>query len=217
MSTYNKNAYYFIPIAEITPEMLSFMSNGSLKTIRKSVRPIDGKIMGICKHGFMNPAPKCFENYKAYSHEETLNLMQSKAWNLYAPLQEIRRNYDFNDIYNKFENNLFIESCGRMYITVFSILKFKFYQFSFDFLKKEYKWKIFNSPKFEKANESTMLMMNSFFDLIDFETFEKIEKFRLIRNSISHSFEEKYTPQEIELSLRIMNEFIEKEFNSHPF
>lgn len=174
---YNTINYFFIPLKEITEEMLSHMSNATFDTIRKSVRPIDGKIHGICEHIETDNLPVYFRKYKAYSHEEALKLVNSKEWNLSAPIQEIRTEYSWSFVLTQFNQGSIIEAFGHTYITVFSILKFKFLVHSKRYLNDDHKWRIFNTQKLEKANEVTMLTLCYFFDLISREQYETIDKY----------------------------------------
>ena len=216
MSRFNNNIYYFIPLKEIQKEHMEYMSNSTLDKIRKSVRPIDGKIHGICAHGKLEKTPTQFKKHKGYSHEETLELIKSKEWNLYKPIEELIADFDFSSILELFEQGHLIEAVSQMHIFLFNLLNYKFYLFSFDYLNQDYKWKLFKSNKLEKANESAMLLLNAFFDLITKSQHDQIDKFRLIRNNLCHSFEKKYENEDILQSINEMNEFIKEELKVQP-
>lgn len=216
MSRYNDSLYYFIPLNEIKEEHMEFMSNSTIDTIRKSVRPIDGKIHAICSHSKLDYIPDQFKKYKGYTHQETLELIQSKEWNIYNPLEEFNANYDFDNIIELFENGNLIEAVSRMHISLFTLLNYKFYLFSFSYLNQDYKWKLFKSNKLEKANESTILLLNTFFDLITKDQHDQIDRFRIIRNNLCHSFERKFEDVEIKKTLNQMNDFVREELKKHP-
>ena len=192
------------------------MSNATLDTIRKSVRPIDGKIHGVCEHESYKELPEYFQKYKPYTHKEVLEAMESKEWNIYMPLLELERTYDREYVESEFEAERFLESFGQAYIAVFTILKFKFFRFSWDYLNDKNKWSVFNTPKLERANEYTMLTLCYFFDQISYEDFERIDRFRGIRNALCHQLEHKYSLNEMKESLTNANDFISRELHGAP-
>lgn len=208
---YNSKKYYFLPLEQITDQMIEDAVQTSRKTLRKSVRPIDGKIHAVIKFTGSNPVPEYMSSYKQYSHEEILEALNTPEWNLYLPIQELHKRYDFNKVMGDFNSGKIIQSFGEVYITIFQILKFKFFTHSIAFLDSEEKWKLFTKGnRFEKANESTMLDLNYFYNLITKEEKVTIDNFRNIRNDVSHSFETQYTPEELRESLNEVDKLVKK-------
>lgn len=190
---------------EITDEMIRDSEQTSRDTLRKSIRPIDGKIHAVLKFTDTNPLPKYMKTYKPYSHKETLDSLNSPEWNLNQPIQDLIRKYDFDSIIEKFDSKNIIQCFGEMYITIFQILKFNFFLHSKKYLDSEDKWKLFKGNRFEKANEYTMLELNYFYNLITKDEKEIIDDFREKRNSISHSFDQKFTNEELRKSIEQTN------------
>ena len=189
MSRFNSLKYYLVPLNELTDDMVEVSCLTSRETARLSVRPIDGKIYTVIK--FMNsiPVPDYMNSYKEYTHEEVLNSLRTPEWNLHQPMLDLEADYDFKKVLVNFNDHNFIQSFGEMYITVFQILKFKFFIHSMDFLDDDNKWKIFSKgSRFEKANEFTLLELNYFYNLISKEEKDFLNLFRDTRNEVSHSF-----------------------------
>ncbi|WP_338759728.1 hypothetical protein WAF17_12205 [Bernardetia sp. ABR2-2B] len=214
--SYNDSIYYFIPLDEITDEMINDSTQGGHRdTMPKSTRPIDGKIHGVIEFLSSKPIPNYMEKHKkrGYSHEKALEVISSKEWNLYRPIEELRSKYNFDKILQDFNINRKIQAFGELYIIIFQILKFKFLMHNLDYLDSEEKWKAFSrSQRFEKANESTMLELNYFYNLISKSEKDKIDKFRNIRNSIAHSFDKTYTNEEMLNSLSEIKEIVDDYF-----
>lgn len=214
--SYNDSIYYFIPLDEITDEMINDSTQrGNRDSMRTSIRPIDGKIHGVIKFVGSEPIPNYMRKHekRRYSHKDALDLTNSKEWNLFIPIQDLRNTYNFEKILEDFNTNREIQAFGELYIIVFQILKFKFLMHNLEYLNSEEKWKAFSkSQRFEKANESTMLELNYFYNLITKTEKDKIDTFRNIRNSIAHSFDRSYTNEEMLNSLSEMKEIIDDYF-----
>lgn len=188
--------------------MLEHM-NGTYESLRKSVRPIDGKIYGVCEINYEEgKLPEYYKRHKPYSHSEILQVMNTKEWNLYGPMDELRKTYNWEYVTANFESHRYLEAFGHVYITVFSCLKFRFLIHSYDFLNDIEKWKIFKTNKFENANEVSMLQMCYFFDLISHSHYKSIDDFRVLRNSINHEFNTSVNHEVCGKALADMNEFI---------
>ena len=208
---YNSKKYYFIPLEEITDQMIEDAVQTSRETLRKSVRPIDGKIHAVIKFTGSKPVPEYMLGYKQYSHEEILKAIQTSEWNLTRPIHELQKKYDFKKVIEDFNSGKVIQSFGEVYIIIFQILKFKFFIHNIELLDNEDKWKLFTKgSQFEKANEYTMLELNYFYNLITKEEKEIIDDFRNIRNDISHSFETKYTIDQLKDSINGVDSIITK-------
>ncbi len=207
----NSYKYYLIPLEEITDQMIEDACQTSRDTLRKSVRPIDSKIHAVIKFVRSKPVPGYMNGYKQYSHEETLRAVHTAEWNLTQPIHELQKKYDFNRIIENLDTGRIIQSFGEVYITIFQILKFKFFIHSMAFLDSEEKWKLFTKgSRFEKANEYTMLELNYFYNLITKQEKEIIDNFRNIRNAVSHSFETQFTLEQLRNSIGKVNKIISK-------
>ena len=208
---YNSKKYYFIPLEEITDQMIEDAIQTSRDTLRKSVRPTDGKIHAVIKFTESKPVPEYMNDYKQYSHEEILKAIQTPEWNLTQPIYELQKKYDFDKIIADFEAGNIIQSFGEAYITIFQILKFKFFIHSKVYLDSEEKWKIFTKGnRFEKANEYTTLELNYFYNLITKDEKKLIDNFRNIRNDVSHSFETQFTFEQLRNSIDEVDKIIRK-------
>jgi len=210
---YNSKKYYLIPLTEITDQMIDEAIQTSRDTLRKSSRPIDGKIHAVIKFTGSKPVPNYMSGYKQYSHEAILTALQSPEWNLWEPLQELKNRYSFKKILEDFDSGNIIQSFGEAYITIFQILKFKFFVHSMEYLDTEEKWKVLTGNRFEKANEYTMLELSFFYNLISSEEKKVIDDFRNMRNSVAHKFESQYSNDELKGSLIEIDKIIQKHLN----
>ena len=204
--------YYLVPLEDITDEMVMESKQTSRDTIRKSIRPISGKIHGILAFRGEKP-PSYMSKYKAYTAFEVREKVQTPDWNITQTIWSLMDRYDFNRIKADFDNGRIIQSYGELYITVFQILKFKFFTHHLSYLDSPEKWNLFiKGSRFEKANEYTMLELNFFYNLISQSELEIIDKFRNIRNDIAHSFDISFSREEMIIMMNSIDELISKYF-----
>jgi hypothetical protein len=213
VSRFNSLKYYFIPISDLTDDMVLQSCLTSRETARLSVRPIDGKIHTIIKFMPSTPLPDYMKSYKEYTHEEILNATRTSEWNLHQPIVDLQATFNFEKVLSDFDQQNYIQCFGETYITVFQILKFKFLIHSMDYLDDENKWKIFSKgSRFEKANEFTLLELNYFYNLISKEDKDFLTLFRNLRNDVSHSFVNDSKKDEWRNNLIEVNKLIVKYF-----
>ena len=181
-------AYYFIPEDEVTDAMFENCDIKLGQPLRKSIRPVKGKILCILDYSDKNKVPACMKKYTAYSHKKAREIVHTSDWDFGIEPISLRKRYDFEYIKELFNKELYIQSFGEQYITLFSALKLALLKEHHNYLNSISKWKVFKR-RFEKANEEFILNISFFFDLIDENEHDKINQFRDHRNQISHTFE----------------------------
>lgn len=206
----NTRKYYLIPLEEVSDKMIEDAILTSRETLRTSVRPIDGKIHAVIKFTGSKPVPAYMSKYKQFDHKEILEAIRTPEWNLSQPIHDLQKRYDFTKILHDFEAGNCIQSFGEMYITIFQILKFKFFTHSKKYLNSPSKWKVFKERQFEDANEYAMLQFNFFYDLISEDEKNIIDRFRIKRNAMAHSFDHNYDKVELKSSLEELDEIVTK-------
>lgn len=209
---FNNHIYYALPIDDLTDQMIEDSLLTSRETIRPSVRPIDGKIYTIFKFDGNKSLPQYMSKFKKHqlTHEQALNYVDSPEWNLHKPIQELKERYDFQHIKEVFEQGYYIQCLGEMYITIFSLLKFRFFIHHLQYLNTKEKWNIFKTNRFENSKETALTELCLFYDLITPEEIKVIEEFKNIRNDFSHSFEHRFSKEQIDESLTKLDTLVTK-------
>lgn len=204
------NVYYLIPFDEITEDIIAIARQTSRDTVRKSIRPIGGRIHGIVSFSPTTTTPSFLSRYPKYSHAEILQAIRSHEWDLHHPINTLSDRYNYINLIHDFESGRIIESFGHMYITIFAILKYKFFIHHKSYLDSEDKWQIFiKGQRFEKSNEYSLLEMNYLYNLITPSERETIERFRTIRNDVTHSFDHSHTTSEMREVISKVNDIIQ--------
>ena len=204
---YNNNAYYFIPLSKISEKMIEDGQVGG----RKSIRPISGELQTIMKYPDIDNQPEHMRGFRAYSHKEALEITKEKhEWNLIAPLLGLSDRYSLESVLANIDNGNIIQAVGEVYITIFKLLKVKFFQKNLEFLKEANKWKIFKSRNLEEPNESSILDLSYFYDVISIEVKTTIDEFRIIRNDITHDFNYDWSDEEIRSSIIKVDKLIKQ-------
>ncbi len=211
--------YFLIPLSKLTDEIIRDSCLSSRETSRQSIRPIRGEyyvvvpfMTSLSIPEYMNS--KTYKQYRSYSNEEVRAELNKPEWNFNKEFEDLIVAYNVQGILDNFDNQNYIQSFGEMYIFIFQILRFKFFIHSKEYLDTEHKWKVFSSgSRFEKANENTMLELNYFYNLISKEDKDLIEKFRLIRNEVSHNFIEQPDKKRWRNSIVEIDTLIQKYFD----
>jgi hypothetical protein len=159
----------------------------SRETLRVSVRPIKGKMHAVLKFRTENGEPECMKPYRGLTHSQCLEELDREEWNWSRKGADIRAIYDRGTVQLLYQNRQLFEAFCTVYVAAFNLLQHFLMRKFQSYLSTERKWKVFSGRSFEGANESSLIELCYFFDIISAEQADTIEMFRRVRNERIHS------------------------------
>lgn len=209
----SKSKYFLIPIDDITPEMIEASTSTEMDHIRKSWRPINKKMYGVLEFS-SSKIPMSVLKYEGHFVEKTREIMRTREWNLTHDAEILYKYYSLQKVLTKFDSRSINEAYAISFKTIFGVLKCLFFEINKRYLDAPEKWTLFNDRNFEKSNESRLLDLCYFYNIISLQEKRVVHDFRVKRNDLAHSIgESKYPLSELRVALIELDPVITKYLN----